>query len=202
MKSTLKNGSFLMTHTIIDRSDVTSWMRRSIQPLFVHIKCSGRTHSPIRRKSGKETSTVWLQGLDVKIILFWDSGLRKAFRNLLQSGYATNVDPGSEACKAYIPACTSPLNTIPKKFFVAIDLTKHFANFWEVDLTSPLSAPQRCRVPLRHERTSIISGKRTVVHFTAVGLISAETGHVEKAMMRAQTPEEVRAHIVSGSEGT
>lgn len=103
-KSTLKNGSFLMTHTIIDRSDDRSWMRRSIQPLFVHIKCSGRTHSPTRRKSGKETSTVWLQGLDVKIILFWDSELRKAFRNLLQRGYATNVDPGSEACKAYVPA--------------------------------------------------------------------------------------------------
>lgn len=163
-KSTLKNGIFLMTHTIIDSSDVKTWVRRSIQPLLVHMKCWGRTQSPMRRKSGKDTGTVWLQGLFVKRILCWVAGLRKKPRIPPRTGDVSSVEPGSEACMAYIMACTRPRNAIVRKFRVPKDLTKQWASFLEDVLRSSLCSPQSCRVSPMHLLMFIISGKCTILH--------------------------------------
>lgn len=199
-KSTLKNGIFLMTHTIIDSSDVKTWVRRSIQPLLVHIKCSGRTQSPMRRKSGNDTGTVWLQGLFVKRILCWVAGLWKKPRNPRTTGDVSNEEPGSETCMAYIMACTSPRNAIFIKFRVPKDLTKQPASFLEDVLRSSLSSPQSFRVSPTHLLMFIISGKCTTVHLADTwGRIAVVTCNVTKTMMKVQTPQDVRVCMVAAS---
>lgn len=97
----------------------------------------------------------------------------------------------------YLAACISPLITIPKKFFVAIDFTKHKASFREDDLRSGLAVSQSCRVPLMHWLIFIISGKRTMAHRPWSEPIGTPSCEVTKTNRRAKIPVDVRACMVA-----